>query len=311
MNQLSKSGKLKDLLKNYLRQDKNIRAASIIDPEGLPIASSISDENDEMIVAAVTSVLESVADRVKSEFKAHGHFGMIIDHEAGKFLFTQSGNNAVLATLTTVDAETDKVLPFSYMCAEKIMQILDVGADISIEFPKMDVKQKFNYKMVILGDGGVGKTSLIRRFIEKSFKTDYKSTIGVSHLVKQYTLSENITVTLNLWDLAGQDMFRSVRKMYFQGAEAAAIVYDVTRPETFEHVEVWMKEIEELRSRPNFVIILIGNKIDLERKISSEDGDAKAKEFGITFIETSAKEGDNVDKAFGALCYLLIKNRVQ
>ena len=308
---MSKSGKLADLLKNYISQDKYIRAASIIDPEGLPIASSISDENDELVVAAVTSVLETVADRIKNEFKAHGHFGMVVDHEAGKFIFTQSGDNAVLATLTTVDAETDKVLPFSYMCAEKIMQILDIGADISIEFPKMDIKQKFNYKMVVLGDGGVGKTSLIRRFIDKTFKTDYKSTIGVSHLVKKYPLNENVTVTLNMWDLAGQDMFRSVRKMYFQGAEAAAIVYDVSRPETFEHMDVWMKEIEELRNKPNFVSILIGNKIDLDRKVSSDDGSAKAKEYGVTFIETSAKVGDNVDKAFGALCYLLIKNRVQ
>ena len=165
--------------------------------------------------------------------------------------------------------------------------------------------------MVVLGDGGVGKTSLIRRFIDKTFKTDYKSTIGVSHLVKKYNLSETISVTLNIWDLAGQDMFRSVRKMYFQGAEAAAIVYDVSRPETFEHMNVWMKEIEELRNKPNFVSILIGNKIDLERKVSSEDGSAKAKEYGVTFIETSAKAGDNVDKAFGALCYLLIKNRVK
>ena len=311
MSLLSKSGKLAELLKNYLAQDPNLKAASIIDPEGLPIASSISNENDEMIVAAVTSVLETVADRIKSEFKAHGHFGMTVDHEQGKFIFTQSGNNAVLATLTSVDAETDKVLPFSYMCAEKIMQILDIGADVPIDFPKMDTKQKFNYKMVVLGDGGVGKTSLIRRFIDKTFKTDYKSTIGVSHLVKKYPLNENVTVTLNLWDLAGQDMFRSVRKMYFQGAEAAAIVYDVSRPETFEHIGTWMKEIEELRKKPNFVSLLIGNKIDLERKVSSEDGSNKAKEFGITFIETSAKEGDNVDKAFGALCYLLIKGRVQ
>ena len=308
---MSSSEKLNILLNNYLATDSNIKAASVIDPEGLVIASSITDELDEAVVAAVTSVLESVADRIKSEFKAHGHFGMVIDHELGKFIFTQAGKSAVLATLTSVNAESDKILPWSYMIAEKLMQMLDLqNMDIDLNLPKMSKTQRFNYKMVVLGDGAVGKTSLIRRFIDKTFKTDYKSTIGVSHLVKKYNLSDSITVTLNLWDLAGQEMFRSVRKMYFQGAEAAAIVYDVTRPETFEHLDDWMKEIEELRSNPNFVSILIGNKIDLERKVSSEDGEAKAKKYNITFIETSAKEGANVDKAFGALCYLLIKNRV-
>ena len=309
---MSSSEKLNTLLKNYLATDSNIKAATVIDPEGLVIASSITNETDEAIVAAVTSVLESVADRIKSEFKAHGHFGMVIDHELGKFIFTQAGYSGVLATLTSVDAETDKILPWSYMIAEKLMQMLDVGnMDIDLNLPKMNKTQRFNYKMVVLGDGAVGKTSLIRRFIDKTFKTDYKSTIGVSHLVKKYALSDTITVTLNLWDLAGQEMFKSVRKMYFQGAEAAAIVYDVTRPETFQNIEKWMAEIEDLRQNPNFVSILIGNKIDLERKISSEDGEAKANKYNITFIETSAKAGDNVDKAFGALCYLLIKNRVK
>ncbi|MHA1798117.1 MAG: GTP-binding protein [Candidatus Helarchaeota archaeon] len=309
---MSKADKLNTLLKNYLNQDSSIKAASIIDPEGLVIASSILNEDDESIVAAVTSVLEMVADRIKNEFKAHGHFGMVVDHEAGKFIFTQAGENAVLATVTDVNAETDKVLPWSYFCANKIMQMLDLGdLDIGLEFPKMDTNQRFNYKMVVLGDGAVGKTSLIRRFIDKTFKTDYKSTIGVSHLVKKYNLSEKISVTLNLWDLAGQEMFKSVRKMYFQGAEAAALVYDVTRPETFEHIDNWINEIKDLRDNPNFVSILIGNKIDLGRKVDPKDGAAKAKEYNITFIETSAKEGDNVDKAFGALCYLLIKDRVK
>jgi len=174
----------------------------------------------------------------------------------------------------------------------------------------MDKKQKFNYEMAVLGDGGVGKTKLLSHNRVRYFKTDYQSTIGVSHHIKIFLLNENVTLTLCLWELAAQDMFHTVRKMYFQNKQGAVIVYDVSRPETFEHVDAWMEETEELRKKPNFVTILIGNKIDLERKVSFEQGIAKAKEYGILFTETSAKTGDNVDKAFCVSGYSLIKNRL-
>ena len=197
--------------------------------------------------------------------------------------------------------------------AEKIQQLIDLeNLDLSLELPKMKEPQKFNFKLVVLGNEAVGKTSLIRRFIEKSFREDYKSTIGVSILNKTYELSEAVSVTLNMWDLAGQQMFKNIRKTYLEGAQSAVLVYDVTRPETFEAINNWLDELQQpMKSESKFIVILIGNKIDLDRKVTFDEAKNFSKNMNIPYLETSAKTGDNVDKAFGALCYYLIKDTVK
>ncbi|MHA1144365.1 MAG: GTP-binding protein [Candidatus Helarchaeota archaeon] len=307
--------KLDTLLKNYITRVPSIIAVAVYDHDGLPMSSSMKEENDEMAVAACSAMLNDASQRINKEFsEGTQHLGAVIETENGKFIFTLCGKSAVLTTLTDVDADTDKVQPWTYIVAEKIQQIIDLGnEDVLLDLPSMSEPQKFHFKMVILGDGAVGKTSLIRRFIEKTFKEDYKSTIGVGILTKQYQLSDAVSVTLNLWDLAGQKMFLKVRQKYLGGAQCGCLVYDVTRRDTFENIDSWVSEIEDIRkSTKNFALILVGNKIDLpNRVVTIEEGKAKAEALNIPYIETSAKSGENVDKTFGSLCYLLIKDSVK
>lgn len=311
----SVSQKLDQLLRNYVAHVPTIIAAAVHDHEGLTMASSFKDETDEMVVAACSTMMNVASQKIKDEYsKGTRHLGAVISTETGKFIFTLAGSLAVLTTLAEVTADTDEIQPWTYIVAEKIKQLVELGnANTSIEMPKMTEVQRFNFKMVILGDGAVGKTSLIRRFIDKTFRDDYKSTIGVNLLTKKYQLTKDVSVALNIWDLAGQRMFTSVRTRYLAGAQCGSLIYDVTRRETFESIDVWLKELEDTKKKVRgFAMILVGNKIDLpNRAVTTEEGEAKAKALGIPYIETSAKSGENVDKTFASLCYILIKDSIK
>lgn len=166
-------------------------------------------------------------------------------------------------------------------------------------------KRKWALKLTVLGDAAVGKTSLIKKYITGSFDLNYHPTLGVDITLKDIDLSEiNSEVRLILWDIAGQDKYELTRKMFFQGCVGALLVYDVTRNSTFENItSKWLNDFKQY-GQPNGIFILIGNKIDMEGsvKIQSEDGLKLSKELkAIDFIETSAKYGDNVEKAFKKL----------
>ncbi len=307
--------KLNILLDNYLNIH-SILVAAIMDKSGLIIASSITQEEEELTIAACSGALSNAANRIKRELSGEGgHLGAIVTTEQGQLIFTQAGKKAFLITLVRPGSDTDKILPWTYIVAEKIQQLIDYevpNISLDLQLPQMKEKTDFFFKLVILGTESVGKTSILRRFIEKKFDEDYKSTIGVGIQKKTYTLSENISVILNIWDLSGQTMFKNIRKTYLEGADSAVIVYDVSRPQTFENISNWLEELKE--SAPlqhKFLIMLIGNKIDLERKVSFEKAAKLAKKLNLPYLETSAKTGDNVDKAFGALCYYLIKDSIK
>ena len=159
----------------------------------------------------------------------------------------------------------------------------------------------FVLKVVLLGDAGVGKTSLVYRFIENRFSTDFKSTLGVNLLKRTLEIDGN-QVTIQIWDLGGQEAYKRLRKLYLDGASGALLVYDVTNATSFDHLSEWFASFEEnRRERPT---VLIGNKVDLKdiRKISTAQGKALAAEKKcVEFIEASAKTGENVESAFHKL----------
>ncbi len=153
-------------------------------------------------------------------------------------------------------------------------------------------------KIVLLGDTGVGKTSLVYRFIENRFSTDFKSTLGVN-LLKRTVEVEGNQVTVQIWDLGGQEAYKRLRKLYLDGASGALLVYDVTNTASFDHLTEWFNSFIETRSgRP---AVLIGNKVDLKenKKVSTEQGKTFSNEKQcVEFIEASAKTGENVEAAF-------------
>lgn len=172
------------------------------------------------------------------------------------------------------------------------------------------MKQKLVLKLVLLGDPGVGKTSLISQFVHARFKHSYQLTVGLDISSKQVKLDDGRTVTLSINDIGGQARFAAIRHMFFKGAHLAMFVYDVTRTETLKNItDPWYKELMEFCSQPDSTrsaikIILVGNKADLEdyRMVEEEDGKKLANEIGADdHISASAKENIKVDDAFKAL----------
>ena len=176
--------------------------------------------------------------------------------------------------------------------------------------------KKWALKLTVLGDSAVGKTSLINKYITDSFSSNYQPTLGVNILTKDLRFeANNSEIRLLLWDLAGQDKYELTRKMFFQGSVGSLLIYDKTRYSTFERISSkWLKDFKEY-GRPDGVYILIGNKLDLKytMKISSEEGRKLSEEINAAdFIETSAKYGENVEKAFQNLVSsVLSKSGVQ
>ncbi|XP_039832472.1 ras-related protein RABH1b-like isoform X2 [Panicum virgatum] len=150
------------------------------------------------------------------------------------------------------------------------------------------------YKLVFLGDQAVGKTAIITRFMYDKFDDTYQATIGIDFLSKTMYL-EDRTVRLQLWDTAGQERFRSLIPSYIRDSSVAVIVYDVTDTQSFLNTSKWIEEVNTQRGG-DVLIFLVGNKTDLvdKRKVSTDEGEAKAQEHGAMFIETSAKAGFNI-----------------
>jgi len=167
-------------------------------------------------------------------------------------------------------------------------------------------RHRYVFKVVVIGDGAVGKTSLINRFAEQKFIKEYKPTLGTNIVIKEIEESD-CNVRLLLWDIAGQDKWKDVRHLYYQGASAAILVFDVTRLETFNNIEFWFEDL--LKYSGNIPRVLIANKIDLTdiRKTASEKIAETANKVNAKYYETSAADGTNVLEAFTYLARMMIK----
>ena len=163
------------------------------------------------------------------------------------------------------------------------------------------------FKIVIIGDSGVGKTNLIGRYLKNEYKEDSKATVGVEFGEKKYEIN-GLKIKAQIWDTAGQERYRAITSMYYKGAKSGLIVFDLSSKSTFQNVEKWFNEIKKTAD-PTINLILIGNKSDLKdkRQISTEEGENKAKEMNVAYLETSALNADNVDKAFDLLIQEITK----
>eukprot|EP01083_Nonionella_stella_P030844 84520_1 len=173
------------------------------------------------------------------------------------------------------------------------------------------VKRDYDYlfKTVLIGDSGVGKSCLLLRFADDSFTDSYISTIGVDFRFRTVSIDKK-TVKLQIWDTAGQERFRTITSAYYRGAHGIIMVYDVTNPESFEHVEDWLTEVNRHASE-NTMKLLVGNKADMveDKKVAESTAQQFADRLGIPFLETSAKNSTNVESAFLTMARELIKSR--
>ncbi|CAN4083707.1 unnamed protein product [Withania somnifera] len=155
-----------------------------------------------------------------------------------------------------------------------------------------------NAKLVLLGDMGAGKSSLVIRFVKGQFLEFQESTIGAAFFSSTVAVN-NATVKFEIWDTAGQERYHSLAPMYYRGAAAAIIVYDITSLDSFARAKKWVQELQK-QGNPNLIMALAGNKADLEdkRNVPAEEARLYAEENGLFFMETSAKTAVNVNDIF-------------
>ena len=165
----------------------------------------------------------------------------------------------------------------------------------------------FIFKVLLLGNSDVGKSSLILRYVDQVWSDTFVPTIGVDFKVKSLEI-DNKQIKMQIWDTAGQERFRNVISSYFSGSHGILLIYDITNRDSFKNLESWLLEIEKNASQ-NVLKILIGNKSDLvdDREITTDEGKAFANRNAMQFIETSAKMNTNVNEAFEALAKLMIE----
>ena len=165
------------------------------------------------------------------------------------------------------------------------------------------MKEEYKFKIVIVGDSGVGKTNLVKRFIQNTFSSNTLATVGVEFFSNTYYINDKL-IKIEMWDTAGQERYKSITSAYYKGAMGALLVYDVTNQATFNNIERWYNEIRDFSSK-DIQIIMIGNKTDLKDNIviTTEMSQNKAADLEIPVVETSALNASNVKVAF----HLLIK----
>ena len=170
-----------------------------------------------------------------------------------------------------------------------------------------DSKEKFDFKVILLGDIYVGKTAIIRRLIYNEFKSDYKCNIGVELEVKSMVIDEKTVAGLRIWDTAGDEKYRAVTKSYYHDADGIILVFDLTQPSSFDSLQNWLKSIEEIAPK-DAIIFLVANKCDLgeQRKISSDEIESFSDSRNLFCVEVSAKKGNNITLVFEKMAKELV-----
>jgi len=347
-----------NLFNNFLNQNSDVEAIIVSDEEGLIIAGEKRFDIDIEIVSFLTAVINPMIERVRNEF-AFKKFGTAsIDTEEHRLLFVLINEKTTLSLVIQSMGSVDDIAPFAYFLAEKTAQILDSSEieldDIQIpDFKfsgsvcdtgeriknllyesKVEQGGIYRFKFIVIGDHEVGKTSIIRRFVENSFLDKYRATIGLNILSHDFKAFGN-KISITLWDIGAQKFFKRYRKTYYNGAQAAFIVFDLTNKESFNNVNYWHNELKEFLENRDLPIVIVGNKADLinQRTLTYQEGLQAAKDLSrltdlsentalsdysdlssvenssqtkISYIETSAKTGERIQDAFNLISYNFI-----
>ena len=314
---------LESLLENYMFDIDGAIAVAICDRDGFIIASDSKEKagtESDSVMGAISAFLDIYIDRIKNEFQTQSNFFNITSMQDKKFAYCSMGSRSILTTIADPTTSDLELRIYSEYIAGKVELVLEGIDNVSTEIPEIIrvlskrregklPKGQFTSKLILTGDFKVGKTSLIKRFVENLFSESYISTIGVEISKKTVVMDEDTKINFVLWDIGGQiSSMAPYRHRFYEGASAAFIVIDRTRPNNLESVKTWYDDIKKsvLRDIP---VVIVGNKSDLQDKlvITEEEIKIVAKELGFHYILTSALTGENVNEAFLYIAYRFIE----
>ena len=311
-----------------------MEAVVVSDEDGLIICGEKREDVDMEIVSVLTAVVNPILERIRDEFSFRRFGNASFDTDDNRLLFISVDEKVTLSLVISSMASVDKFSPYAFFLAEKVAQILDAEENevIQIVIPNFDYAAEeskrmkhqiyqlrletggiYRFKFIIIGDHEVGKTSIVRRFVEKRFSHNYRATIGLNIFSHDFEAFGN-NISLSLWDVGAQKYFKRFRKTYYLGAQAAFIVYNLTHRESFNNIATWITELEDFINNKELPIIIVGNKSDLieQRQVTTQEGVelaselSKLRETNISHIETSALSGENIEDAFSLISYHFI-----
>jgi small GTP-binding protein len=320
-----------ELINNFLERNRQIEAVIVSDQDGLMMAGEKREDIDMEIVSVLTSIINPILDRIRFEFDFKRFGSCSFETENHHLIFISVDENIMISLVLASTASVEKISPYGYFLAEKTAQILAAreGDTIQLTIPNFEYEAEqakrmknqlyqlqfdsngiFKFKFIIIGDHEVGKTSIVRRFVEKRFQVDYRTTIGLNIISHKFEAFGN-EVSVALWDIGAQEYFRRYRKTYYNGVQAAFIVFDLTNKRSFENVKNWFNELIEFIENKDLPIIIVGNKYDLfnDRVVDNQEGIDLSRELteknrtNIVYIETSALTGENIEDAFRIISY--------
>lgn len=324
------------LLRWYTQEvGDSLISALVVSREGLVVDILTRDKNkddEKRFIGAFGSLVELVLRKLTLDFDL-GTFGAgTFDTDKYRLIFCEAGVGHVLVTILDPLTMVDDVFPYTYMAAEKVARIIDGTLPVSPVMPKitreteiekikrkMDFYKKkmsyspdFVYKLSLIGDGGVGKTSIVQRYVNDIFSETYMATIGTFITKKEIQFEKlNARVRFMIWDIAGQEQFKRIWPDYLIDSNAGIIVFDITNRESFINIKNWYNTITRV-ALPNLILILAGNKVDLEadRVVSHEEGQSLANELGVSYIETSAKTNEKIEDVFEWVALQIINLKI-
>jgi small GTP-binding protein len=173
----------------------------------------------------------------------------------------------------------------------------------------MSTESSKTFKILTIGESGVGKTCILRRFVENKFLKNHLATIGIDFKTKTLNIN-NQEIKLKIWDTAGQERFRNITTQYYKGADGIVLIYDVTDDASYEKIRDWMEQILSNTKREDIGLVLLGNKCDMEpRAVTEEQGNKMAEELKVSYFETSALTGQGINEAFNELTRDIMKRK--
>ncbi len=304
------------LLKNYMSDVDGVIAIAVCDRDGLIISfESKEDSESDSVIGAISAILDSYIDRIKAEYGTESSFFNVTSTGDRKFAYCSQGTS-ILTTVAKPSTSDIELRVYSEYVARTVELLLGGNDNVLLEIPEIIrassktksgvlPQREIDLKLILTGDYKVGKTSLIKRFVDDTFIEKYLPSVGIEISKKNFELGPKTRVELKIWDIGGQrSEVAAYKKRFFVGTNAAFIVIDRTRQDSFKNVEYWYNEIRE-SIRSNIPIFIVGNKSDLTSEISVIDKDIRgiADRYGVPYILTSAKTGVNVKDMFLYMAY--------